>query len=165
MKTLSSKGAAFIAAFEGFRASCYDDAAGNCTIGFGHLVHYGRTTEADRKRWGTITRGHALQVLDADARTAVIGVRQHVKVALTQGQFDALVSFAYNCGAGALRGSVGKAVNSKPRRWNVIGVRRWHSRVRSALLQWDHAGGRALAGLARRREAEAALFATGKYTT
>lgn len=41
-RKLSKTGARFIAGFEGFRSDLYDDAAGHCTIGYGHLVHRGR---------------------------------------------------------------------------------------------------------------------------
>lgn len=170
MKTvsLSLEGAAFIGAFEGFVPTCYDDGshagAGNCTIGFGHLVHYGPTTTTDRRKWGSLTRAQAAALLQHDAQAALLGIERHVTVALTAAQRDALCSFAYNCGAEALAGSVGAAVNSKPRRWRRTAIAAWHRRVAATLAQWDHAGGAVNPGLLRRRRAEAVLFATGAYT-
>lgn len=98
---LSSKGAAFIGAFEGFRAQCYDDAAGNCTIGYGHLVHLGPTTTADRTKWGTISKAEGLQLLERDAAKAALAVSDKIAVTLLQPEFDALVSLVYNCGPAA----------------------------------------------------------------
>jgi lysozyme len=164
---LSSKGAAFIGAFEGFRAQCYDDAAGNCTIGFGHLIHAGHTTAADRAKWGTITRARGLQLLQADAANAAAAVRDHIHVPLRQGQFDALVSLAYNCGPGVIPG-VAIDINARPRylypRPTQEALAAWRSRVQSTLLAYDHAGGVELPGLKRRRQAEFVLFDTGHYT-
>jgi lysozyme len=164
---LSSKGAAFIGAFEGFRAQCYDDAVGNCTIGYGHLIHAGPTTPADRAKWGTITRTRAAQLLLADAANAAAAVRDHVHVPLRQGQFDALVSLAYNCGGGVIPG-VAIEINARPRylypRPTQERLAAWRARVQSTLLAYDHAGGVELPGLKRRRQAEFVLFDRGLYT-
>lgn len=164
---LSAKGAAFIGAFEGFRAQCYDDAAGNCTIGYGHLIHAGRTTAADRARWGTISRDRAAELLQADAARAADAVREHVHVPLRQAQFDALVSLAYNCGTGVVPG-VALAINARPRylfpRPTQEALAAWRARVKSTLLAYCHAGGVELPGLLRRRNAEFVLFDTGHYT-
>ncbi len=176
---LSKQGALFIGAFEGFAkkrpdgtAECYDDPVGHCTIGYGHLVHYGRTTSADRKRIyvhggkpGVVTHGEAAILLQADAQACTLAVSQ-LGVALTQAQQDALVSAAFNLGAGVLHrsSSLATAVRSKPATWNPIKIRAWHKRVQDALLLYSHAGGHVLPGLRRRRMAEAVLFRTGKYT-
>jgi len=168
LPVLSPAGAAFVGAFEGFEAVCYDDGgrpgSGNCTIGYGHLVHYGPTSDVDRRRWGAITRAQAARLLQRDAHTALYGIERHVTIRLTQNEVDALCSFAYNCGADALAGGVGEAVNSKPRIPTPSRLARWRARVAAALARWDHAGGVELAGLKRRRQAEAVLFATGRYT-
>lgn len=164
---LSAKGAAFIGAFEGFRAECYDDAAGNCTIGYGHLIHAGPTTTADRAKWGTISRAAAARLLQADAANAAAAVRDHVHVPLRQAQFDALVSLAYNCGGGVMAG-VAIAINARPRylfpRPTQEALAAWRAKVRSTLLAYCHAGGVELPGLLRRRNAEFVLFDTGHYT-
>lgn len=164
---LSAKGAAFIGAFEGFRAQCYDDAAGNCTIGYGHLVHAGPTTAADRAKWGTISRAQAARLLQADAARAAEAVRDKIHVPLRQGQFDALVSLAYNCGAGVM-GGIADVINSRPRyvypRPTQHRLAEYRARVQSTLLAYDHAGDEELAGLTRRRNAEFVLFDTGHYT-
>ena len=102
---LSNRGAKLIAHFEGFVAHSYNDAAGHATIGFGHLLHRGPVTAADKSRWGTISRDRGLALLIADAREAEHAVANAVHVSLTQEQFDALVSFVFNVGAGAFRSS------------------------------------------------------------
>src|SRR5918995_4220849 len=97
---LSDNGARFIARFEGFRSNLYDDAAGHCTIGYGHLVHRGRCdgSELAELRAG-ISEERALQLLRADAAAAADAVGRSVSVPLTEHQFDALVSFTFNVGS------------------------------------------------------------------
>lgn len=68
---------------------------------------------------------------------------------LTQAMFDALVSFVYNVGTGALEPDTGIG--------HLLRQRDWHGAA-DELLRWDHAGGRVLEGLTRRRRAERALF-------
>jgi lysozyme len=160
---LSSNGAAFIGAFEGFRDQCYNDAVGNCTIGYGHLVHAGPTTAADRAKWGTITRSRGLELLQVDAAHCVTAVHDQIHIPLTQGQFDALVSLAYNCGPGVIAG-VAAIVNAKPRYARRNQLPEWRQRVKATLLTYDHAGGVELTALKRRRQAEGVLFTTGHYT-
>lgn len=160
---VSKKGLSFITSFEGYRAECYDDAVGNCTIGVGHLVHKGKTTTKDRKKWGTLTRDEALTLLARDAGPVVNSVNQNIKVELTQPQFDALVSLGFNAGVGAVL-NLAPVVNSKPKKWNLVKILAWRSRVKVDFMTWDHASGKVLLGLQRRRAAEACLFTTGKYT-
>jgi lysozyme len=145
---VSRAGAELIAQFEGFVATPYDDAAGHATIGFGHLLHHGRVTSADRTRWGSISRERGLALLAEDARDAERAVEQAVRVPLTQQQLDALVSFVFNVGAGAFRSS------TLLRRLNA-GDRQ---AAADELLRWSRAGGQVLDGLLRRRRAERALF-------
>src|SRR3954468_22292218 len=97
--TLSGEGARFIGRFEGFRGQMYNDAAGHCTIGYGHLVHRGPIdgSEAAEFKHG-IGEERALAILRQDAASAAAAVRECVEVPLTQPQFDALVSFTFNLG-------------------------------------------------------------------
>lgn len=159
---LSPAGAAFLCAWEGFVGHCYDDSEGHCTIGIGHLIHYGPTTNADRLHWGTITRAHALALAQADAHhEGIVPIEQNIKVRLTQAQVDALICLCFNTGPGALgpTNAVTLAVNSKPAKWDGIEIRAWHKRVHDALMLWAHPS-----ELTRRRQSEAALFSTGEYT-
>jgi GH24 family phage-related lysozyme (muramidase) len=151
---LSMEGAKFIANFEGFRGKMYDDAAGHCTIGYGHLVHLGRTTGREAPEYCRgITKERALEILQADAAKACSTVRSCVKVPLNQHQLDALTSFAFNVGGDAFRQStLLKKLNAGD-----------YAAVPHELNRWNKAGGRPLEGLTRRRGAEGALFARGKY--
>jgi lysozyme len=152
---LSAKGAAFIARFEGFVAEPYNDPAGHATIGFGHLIHRGRVTDADRRRWGTISREKATRLLRADAARFERAVERAVTVRLSQPQVDALVSLAFNIGPGALAGStLVRTLNAGNR-----------EAAADQFLRWDRAGSppRPMAGLTRRRRDERRLFLTGLY--
>lgn len=145
---LSRAGAGLIARFEGFIPRPYDDAAGHATIGYGHLLHHGPVTQADVRRWGTISKAEGMRLLREDAREAARAVEEQVRVRLHQHQFDALVSFVFNVGAGAFGSS------TLLRRLNA-GER---DAVPGELMRWTRAGGRELAGLVRRRREEADLW-------
>jgi lysozyme len=154
-KALSAQGARFIANFEGFRGDLYDDAAGHSTIGFGHLVHHGRTngSEPEEFRRG-ITRERALELLRQDAQKCADELTSSVRVPLSQQQFDALVSFAFNVGVGAFRDStLLRELNAGH-----------YDAVPAQLDRWVKAGTRTLEGLVRRRKAEGVLFASGRYS-
>lgn len=149
---LSDVGARFIGSFEGFSATLYDDPAGHCTIGYGHLVHEGpcNGSEPAEFRKG-ITRERAAELLRADAAVAVAEIRRRVTVPLTQTRFDALVSFVYNVGTGAFaRSTLLKKLNTSD-----------FAAVPDELQKWVRAGGKTLPGLVRRRRAEGKLFAEG----
>ena len=151
---LSRKGAAFVARFEGIILRLYNDPAGHCTIGIGHLVHLGRCngTEPAEFRAG-ITRERAFELLQEDAADVARAIRRHVSVPLNQPQFDALCSFGFNCGTGAI------ATSTLTRRLNAGEF----AAVPSELNRWVKAGGQTLPGLVRRRKAEGRLFARGVY--
>ncbi len=147
---LSKKGALFICQAEEFVPRLYNDAAGHATIGFGHLVHKGpiNGTEPEEFKKG-ISRERALEIFLADAAPKEEVVTHLVKVPITQDQFDALVSFAFNCGEGALAGSSAlKAINEGRM-----------ADVPAALALWNKAGGKVLPGLVKRRADEGSAFA------
>ena len=150
MTGLSPRGAAFIGRYEGWRDKPYNDPTNNATIGFGHLLHMGPVTATDRKEWGTITTAHGISLLQGDASTAGAAIDRYITRPLAQCERDALTSFAYNCGGGALAGSVGKAVNAR-------------QDPRSAFELYVHSGKTVLPGLVARRRAEALLFTKGDY--
>jgi lysozyme len=155
-RKLSERGAAFIARFEGCRLQLYNDPAGHCTIGIGHLVHHGPcngSEPAEFKRGITLER--AFELLEEDAAEVVAAMRRRVKVELSQPRFDALCSWGFNCGAGVF------ATSTLVRKLNAGD----YASVRSELARWDKAGNppRPLPGLTRRRKAEGRLFAEGKY--
>jgi lysozyme len=151
---LSDAGARFITQFEGFSATLYDDPAGHCSIGYGHLVHHGPAngTESAEFRRG-ITKDRALELLSADAAVAAAAVNQHVAVPLAQHQLDALVSFTFNVGTGAFGEST---------LLRELNAGRYDA-VPRELDRWVKANGKTLPGLVRRRTAEGVLFAEGRY--
>lgn len=154
-QSLSKRGAAFVGRHEGTALQLYNDPAGHCTVGIGHLVHHGRcdgrTSEIPFKNG--ITKERAFALLQQDAAIAERSINSHVKVPLTQAQFDALVSFAYNVGVGAFEGStLLRKLNAGQK-----------SAVPNELDKWVNAGGRRLPGLVARRKDEGRLFSKGDY--
>lgn len=139
MKT-SQDGIDLIKKFEGCRLSAYKPVATEkyYTIGYGH---YG----PDVKDGQMITHAQAEAYLRADLEkfeNAVNGTGR----TWTQPEFDALVSFSYNCGTGNLRNLVKDRAKSQ---------------IADAFLLYNKAGGRTLEGLTRRRKAERDLFLKG----
>lgn len=145
--TPSEQALALLRRFEGFSATAYTCPAGRSTIGFGHAI---RAEERFPKEG--ITRREAEALLRADAIAAGDAVHRYIKEPLSQNQFDALACFVFNIGAGAFARSTLKAVVN----------RGWHAEVPPQLMRWVHAGGRRLAGLEKRRAAEALLYAGNK---
>ena len=141
----SDKGIALIKQFEGCKLTAYQDSVGVWTIG------YGWTQPVDGKpiRAGmTIKQETAERLLKTGLVSYESDVSRLVKVGLTQGQFDALVSFTYNLGARSLSTSI---LLRKLNAGDYAGAA-------DELLRWNKAGGKVLNGLTRRREAERALF-------
>ncbi|MEQ1704631.1 MAG: lysozyme [Rickettsiales bacterium] len=101
MRHITEDGIELIQNFEGFSPTVYLDAAGLPTIGYGHLLRAG---EAEMFRRG-ISHEAAVALLIKDVQTAERAVLRLITVPLTDGQFDALVSFTFNLGGGALQRS------------------------------------------------------------
>lgn len=141
----SDAGRAFIGRHEGLRLAAYRDAAGVWTIGYGHTAAAGPPSPAAGM---TIDAAEADAILSRDLARFEAAVGRLVAVPLTQGQFDALVSFTFNVGEGALaRSTLLKKLNAG----DAAGAA-------SEFGRWNKAGGRVLAGLTRRRAEERALF-------
>lgn len=144
MKT-SNKGVALIKEFEGRKLTAYLCPANVWTIGYGHTTAAGSPIVRQGMR---ITEEEADAILRRDLVRYENGVERLVKVPLNQSQFDALVSFCFNVGEGAL----GKS--TLLRRLN----RGEYDSVPSELMKWTRGGGKELPGLVRRRRAEAKLW-------
>ena len=137
---MSDAGIALIKEFEGCRLTAYKCPAGVWTIGYGHTSAAGSPEVTPGM---TITQQEAEDILRRDLVKYENGVIKLVNVDLTQGQFDALVDFAYNAGVGALgKSTLLKKVNAED-----------FDAVPTELMKWTKAGGRELAGLVRRRRA------------
>jgi GH24 family phage-related lysozyme (muramidase) len=164
----SPDGVKLIADFEGFPngGRPYNDPIGLATVGYGHLIARRRVTAADAKGvWvqgqgqpGVLTQQEGQQLLAQDLKPREERVAAMIKVSVSQSQFDALVSFAFNVGEGALAGS------TLLRKLNAGD----YQGAADGLLAWDKAGAppRPLPGLTRRRQAERAMFLrTGASTS
>ncbi len=143
---VTNKGLALIKEFEGFRAQAYCDAVGIMTIGYGHTSMAGAPrVEAKMK----ISKTDAEAILRRDVEMFAEGVRKCLTRSVNDDQFSAIVSFAFNVGlANFSKSSVLRAIN-----------RGEFDDVPNRLNLWVKAGGRTLAGLIRRRQAEGRLFA------
>lgn len=124
-----------IAKYEGIRLKAYRCPAGVLTIGVGH-------TGPDVYEGMTITHDQAMAFFAEDIRASERAVEK-LGMDLTQGQFDALVSFCYNCGAGNLQ----KLVKGRTKK-----------QIADAIPLYNKGGGKVLAGLVKRRAWERGLF-------
>ena len=145
---ISEKGLAMIERFEGCLLKASNKLDGVWTIGYGQTGrYYGKRV----RRGMTTTKALAHAWLrDHSIKTYEDAVTQAVKVPLNQNQFDALVSFAYNVGVGALRQSTAlRKLNAGD-----------YAGAADALTMWTRCNGKVLPGLVRRRKEERALFLT-----
>lgn len=147
---IDQSGLDFISRWEGCILKVYRDVCNLKTVGVGHLI-----TPAEDPHYPDnmpITREHAMQLLDYDVQQCVRAIQQNIRVQLNQNQFNALCSFAFNCGVGVTKNSgVARAINE-----NRFGD------VKDALLQWAKCKINGVLqvnkGLYNRRLSEAQLF-------
>ena len=136
----SRKGIEFIKAHEGLRLDAYLCPAGVPTIGYGHTYNV--------KMGDRITAGQAERLLIGDLIVAETEVNRY-GFDLTQNQFDALVSFVFNVGAGNFRSStLLKRLRANPNDPDIA----------NQFKRWVYGGGKVLPGLVRRRKDEAELY-------
>lgn len=160
---LSDKGADFIGSWEGFWSKadydpCYPGVEKYITIG------YGTTMEAIPSAFpngidSTCTVEQARQWLEEEAQSCAETIKSDLNsksVSLNQNELDALISFAYNCGAGALLGSTLYK--------NICSGTKDAETITSNFQAWSKANGVTVQGLYKRRTSEAALFLNGDYT-
>ena len=95
---ISQSGINKIKKHEALRLEPYRDSAGLWTIGWGHLLKQGEW-------WDSITEEFAEDLLRKDLAAAERAVNKYVLVPISQNQYDALVSFVFNVGIGALQES------------------------------------------------------------
>jgi lysozyme len=143
----------FIKSREGLKLKAYQDSAGIWTIGYGS-IHY--EDGKPIKRGDTITQERADKLLEAEIILKSIKVNAAIKsTKLTQNQYNALVSFAYNVGTGALLSST---------LLKKVLANRNDPSIKDSFLVWNkaHVDGKlvAVAGLTNRRRAEADLYFT-----
>lgn len=140
MMRISPNGINLIKSFESLRLEAYRCPAGICTIGYGHTAGVRRGDVIDAQR--------AEQLLAEDLQKFEAVVNRECPT-LNQNQFDALVSFTFNCGEGAFcKSTLLKCVKANPQNLNI----------RGEFARWNKSGGMVLAGLIRRRRAETDLY-------
>jgi lysozyme len=142
---------------EGVRSKPYQCPALLWTVGVGHVIDptHAKVPIADRKAlpipagWDRVlSNDEIMDILKKDLNRFEQGVDRLIKVPLTQGQFDALVSFSFNVGLGNLQNST---LRMKVNRGEFEGAA-------EQFLVWTKAGGKVLKGLVTRRTDEQALF-------
>jgi lysozyme len=143
----SSNGIRLIQEFEGLRLTSYLCSAGVATIGYGATYYQ----DGSKVKLGqTITRDQADQLLKDHLKEfegSVLGLLNTTKV--NQNQFDALVSFCFNLGAGNLaKSQLLRFVKANPK----------DPKIAAEFLKWNRAGGEVSRGLVRRRKKEAELY-------
>jgi len=147
MKT-SQNGLEFISKWEGCVLKPYKDIAGLRTIGIGHLIKPGEIFPDGVE----ISKEKALDILSKDVKLCEDAIKKAITVHLAQNQFDALVSFGFNCGIGVYTTSGAcKVLNAGN-----------YTEVPTRLLEWSKAKINGVSqvnqGLYNRRKAEGELF-------
>lgn len=140
---VAASGIALVAYYEGYRPQAYVDPVGIVTVCYGHTA----TAQLGQK----FTKEQCDALLRKDLQAAEAAVQSSVKVALSQTQYDALVSFTFNVGSGNLRSS------TLLRRLNAGD----YCLAAREFPRWNRAKGKVLPGLTKRRLAEQALFLEG----
>lgn len=162
MRRISAEGRRFLEFEEGRVPSVYRDSAGHPTIGIGHKLTQSEISSGKIRlrsgviidtRRGPISDEEINVIFASDIHRFEVALNEAIVpeslLALTQRQYDSLVSWAFNVGAGAARGStLVKRLNAGD----------FHA-VPDELRKWNKAGGRVVKGLANRRAREAARFA------
>ncbi len=145
---LSEAGEALIKEFESCRLEAYQDSVGIWTIGWGHIHGV--------KKGDKITQEEADAIFDAEIEMYIDGVNSMLKVEVTQGQFDAMVSLAYNVGLDMDLDDVAEGLGDSTLLKKVN--RKDFAGAAEEFPKWNKAGGQVLNGLTRRRMAERAMF-------
>ena len=142
---VSNKGLELIKEFEGFSSTAYLCSAKKATIGYGNTFWEDGTPV---KIGDQISKERAETLLKHVVDNFSVAVEVDIKIEVTQNQFDALVSLAYNIGLGAFKNST---LLRQLNRGNFVGASQ-------EFLRWDKSNGKPLPGLTRRREREKLLF-------
>ena len=142
---MSNAGLALVKRFEGLETVAYPD-PGNRVTGEPWTIGYGHTRGV--RRGDTCTEEQATAWLREDLQAAEGAVKDLVDVVLMQGQFDALVSFVFNCGAAAFGNST--------LLWLLNGGDR--AGAAEQFRRWNRGADGVLPGLVTRRAAERDLF-------
>ena len=147
-KKINKLGINLIKRWEGFEPKAYLCPAGVPTIGYG-ATYYPDSNNSVKLTDKPINESYANILLEDMLHRYELGVTRYVTSNINENQFSALVSFAYNCGLGALKSStLLKRINNDP---NDPDISRQFNR-------WNKVGGRVLKGLTKRRIEEDKLY-------
>jgi lysozyme len=147
MRRINEAGLSLIKSFEGLFLKPYLCPANVPTVGYGTIKY--PNGKAVSIKDPAITEQQALDFLEHEVNEKASAVEKLVKVDISDNEFAALVSFSYNVGVGALQ---------KSTLLRLLNANEDRSKVAEEFLKWNKAGGKILAGLTRRRQAEKALF-------
>lgn len=141
--TVSQKGLDLVKQFEGLRLKAYLDSVNVPTIGYGTTI-YPNGKKVKIGESCTIEQAEEYLRTDINRRAAAVG-----NIPVNQNQFDAILSFCYNLGLGAWnKSTLRKKVLANPN----------DPTIEAEFNKWNKAGGKVLAGLVKRRQAEADLY-------
>ena len=143
---MTDEGLDLIKLYEGYSSSPYLCPAQHWTIGYGAI--WGMDDTRVKEDHPDINEDQADYLLRRDVKKSEMAVLRHIRVPLEDGQFNALCSFVFNLGSGALQSST---LRRKINRGDYIGAA-------NEFPRWVYAGGRRLKGLVRRREHERSMF-------
>lgn len=141
MKRLDRNGLAMLTKLEGVRLKAYKDLGGVWTIGYGHTA----TARPGMK----ITQAEAIRLLERDVERFEDCIAENVDVALTQHQYNAIISYAFNRGCGGFRSSA---------LYKLINTRQFAQAASAWLTSAVTVKGKRASGLVRRRKVEVAMF-------
>lgn len=143
---MNKEGIEILKHFEGCELTAYICPAKKITIGYGNTYYQDKSPV---KIGDTITQEQADILLEMILVEFETGLDKLITVSINENQRSALISFAYNLGVNALKNStLLKKVNGNPNDPTIV----------AEFLKWNKGGGKVLAGLTRRRQAEAALY-------
>lgn len=144
-RQITSAGSSLIRSFEGFSATRYLCSGGIWTIAYGHAIRKGEPWDSPT---ATITEEEATELLKQDVGVAERAVLRLIRVPLTDNQFNALVSWTFNLGSGALQRSTLRSCLNREEYFEAS----------NEFVKWCFASGRKVKGLYLRRLRERELF-------
>ncbi len=143
---LNKQGYDLIKKFEGLKLIAYQDSVGILTIGYGNITYedFSKVKKGDK-----ISQQRADEVFQFFANRFAKQVDAVITANVTQNQFNAVVSLAYNIGIGAFsKSTLLKKLNKNPN----------DSTIKDEFLKWVNAGGRKIQGLVNRRTEESKIY-------
>jgi lysozyme len=182
LKEISTLGLNFIASYESFSSTIYNDVGGYQTIGYGHKLTNQEINNGKYKNG--ISNDDALQLLKQDAQFIVDGINKYTNDGenLSQNEFDALASLGFNIGRSALLNSnlfdtilngdpmdIIQALKDDPNFDNIsdelwANLDQYIQAIKDGFLEWNKVNGEEVEGLTNRRSDEIEMFFFNDYS-